>query len=110
MVLTFTEEQAIEIRKTGLSVVQFKYFIKNGVGTTTRILNDIKSAFEKLINVFVRIRDAFGNIIHLIEKSQDRLECIPSTRYKFVKALGNIRYRKYGVLSSICRCVARSNC
>lgn len=31
MILALTEEQAIEIRKTGLSVIQFKYCIKNGI-------------------------------------------------------------------------------
>lgn len=31
MYMAFTEEQAMQIRKTGLSVVQFKYCIRNQI-------------------------------------------------------------------------------
>lgn len=52
MVLAFTEEQAIEIRKTGMSVIQFKYCIKNGISTMEYCLRqciaNFKSAFDNM--------------------------------------------------------------
>lgn len=52
MILALTEEQAIEIRKTGLSVIQFKYCIKNGISIAVYNLRQFliaaKSVFEKM--------------------------------------------------------------
>lgn len=100
MVLAFTEEQAIEIRKSGLSVIQFKYCIKNGISVVTYTLRQFiiafKSAIDRCKNLFKRVKD--------------RLGYPTSRRYRFVKVLGNMGYRKYDVLVTTRTYLARSNC
>lgn len=111
MVLAFTEEQAIEIRKTGMSVIQFKYCIKNGISTMEYCLRqciaNFKSAFG---NMCERFREAMDNIRCFFETVQDRLGYSTSRRYRFVKILGNFGYRKYDVLVTTRTYLARSNC
>lgn len=114
MVLAFTEEQAIEIRKTGLSVIQFKNRIKNGVITIHDALNqcdiDIKIVFDKCAKLFKRIGDAIDDIRYFFETLKDHLGYPTSRRYGFVKALGNMGYRKHDVWVKTRTYLARSNC
>ena len=114
MVLPLTEEQAIEIRKTGLSVIQFKYCIKNKINIATYTLSQcifaVKSAFEMFKHLFEHVRDRIDNIRYFFETVQDRLGYPTSRRYKFVKILGNIGYRKYDAWITTRAYLARSNC
>ena len=114
MVLTLTEEQAIEIRKSGLSVIQFKYRIKNGISVVTYTLRQFiiafKSAIDRCKNLFKRIKDGIDDIRYFFETVQDRLGYPVSRRYNFVKILGNMGYRKYDVLVTTRTYLARSNC
>lgn len=114
MVLALTEEQAIEIRKTGLSVIQFKYCIKKGISVATYTLSQYviaaKSAFEIVKPLFECVRDVIDNIRYFFETVQDRLGYSTSRRYRFVKVLGNMGYRKYDIWVATRTYFARSNC
>ena len=114
MVLAFKEEQAIEIRKTGLSVIQLKNNIKNGIIKITDSLNQfmvaIKSAFEICEKMFKCIENAIDDIRYFFETVQDRPERPASRRYRFVKMLGNMGYRKHDVWVATRTYLARSNC
>lgn len=114
MELTFTEEQAIEIRKTGLSVIQFKYCIKNGISIAVYNLRQFliaaKSVFEKMGKLFKRVRDGIDDIRYFFETVQDRLGYPVSRMYNFVKILGNMGYRKHDVFVATRTYLARSNC
>ena len=114
MILALTEEQAIEIRKTGLSVIQFKYCIKNGISIAVYNLRQFliaaKSVFEKMGKLFKRVRDVIDDIRYFFETEQDRLGYPVSRRYNFVKILGNIGYRKHDVWVATRTYFPRSNC
>ena len=114
MVLALTEEQAIEIRKSGLSVIQFKYRIKNGISVVTYTLRQFiiafKSAIDRCKNIFERVRAGIDDIRYFFETVQDRLGYPVSKRYNFVKIIGNIGYRKYDVWVATRTYLARSNC
>lgn len=114
MVLAFTEEQAIEIRKTGLSIIQFKHCIKNSFIAMSDALKQciiaIKSAFEICGKLFRRIENAIDDIRYSFETSKDRLGYPTSRRYRFVKMLGNMGYRKHDVWVVTRTYLARSNC
>lgn len=66
MVLAFTEEQAIRIREYGMSVIQYKYCIKNEISIAHYNLRQciiaINSAFELLNRQIDRFRDVVNNI------------------------------------------------
>ena len=100
MVLSFTEEQAIEIRKTGLLVIQFKHCIKNGISIVTYVLSKCIIAFKS----------AFDNIQYIFDTVKNCLGYPTSRRYRFVKILGNFGYRKYDVWVVTRTYLARSNC
>ena len=72
MILALTEEQAIEIRKTGLSVIQFKYCIKNGISIAVYNLRQFliaaKSVFEKMGKLFKRVRDVIDDIRYFLRQ------------------------------------------
>lgn len=114
MVLAFTEEQAIRIREHGMSVIRFKYCIKNGINLAIYVPNKCVSylnlAFdvcEKLLNC---IRDIAEKLSDIFKGLKEKIELPTSHRYRFVKVLGNIGYRKYDVLVKTRTYLARSNC
>lgn len=111
MVLALTEEQGIEIRKTGLSVIQFKYCIKNGISTVEyylrQCIDNFKSAFDNMCEC---LREAMDNIQYIFDTVKNCLGYPTSRRYRFVKILGNFGYRKYDVWVATRTYLARSNC
>lgn len=114
VVLTLTEEQAIEIRKTGLSVIQFKYFINNKISHVIRAFNQlidaVKRSIEFLINSFERIRNLLCDVRYFFEQEQDCSGHSISSRYRLIKIIGNMKYRKYDVRFATRTYRARSNC
>lgn len=114
MVLALTEEQAIKIRKTGLSVIQFKYCIKNGISIATynlrRCIIAVKSAFELFKRLIDRVGDGIDDIRYFFDTVQNKFGYPVSRRYNFVKILGNMGYRKYDVFITTRTYMARSNC
>lgn len=114
MVLAFTEEQAAEIRKTGLSVIQFKYCINNSTSHVIRVWNQPINAVERAVEILRDAFECFWNLLddvrYLFEQVQDCSGHSVSARYRFVKILGNMGYRKYDVWFTTRRYRARSNC
>ena len=114
MVLAFTEEQAAEIRKTGLSVIQFKYCINNSTSHVIRVWNQPINAVERAVEILRNAFECFWNLLddvrYLFEQVQDCSGHSVSARYRFVKILDNMGYRKYDVWFTTRRYRARSNC
>ena len=103
MVLAFTEEQAIRIREYGMSVIRFKYCIKNGINLAIYALNKCVSYLNLLFDVCEKLSDIFKAL-------KEKIELPTSHRFRFVKVLGNIGYRKYDVWVVTRTYLARSNC
>lgn len=114
MVLAFTEEQAIRIREYGMSVIRFKYCIKNGINLAINDLNKCVSYFNLLFDVCEKslncIRDVAAKLSDIFKALKEKIELPTSHRFRFVKVLGNIGYRKYDVLVTTLTYLARSNC
>lgn len=115
MVLALTEEQAIRIREYGMSVIRFKYCIKNGINLAIYVLNKCVSYINLLFDVCEKLLECTRA---LAEKLTDIFGCLkyklehPTSRrrYIFVRDIGNIGYRKYDVLVTTRTYLARSNC
>lgn len=114
MVLAFTEEQAIRIREYGMSVIRFKYCIKNGINLAIYVtnkcvsyLNLVFDVCEKLLNCIRALAEKLSDIFKALK---EKIELPTSQRFEFVKVLGNIGYRKYDVVVTTRTYLARSNC
>lgn len=114
MVLSFAEEQAIEIRETGVSVIKFKYFIKNTIPHIIHVLGKMidvaKKMYEILKDIFRCIRNVFDDVRYAFEQTQDCFGYPVSARYRFVKFLGYMGYRKYDMWILTRRYMTRSDC
>ena len=62
MVLAFTEEQAIRIREYGMSVIRFKYCIKNGINLAIYALNKCVSYLNLLFDVCEKLLNCTRDI------------------------------------------------
>ena len=114
MVLAFTEEQAIRIREYGISVIRFKYCIKNGINLSIYVTNKCVSylnlLFDVCENLLNCIRDVAAKLSDIFKALKEKIEFQMPRRYQFVKDLWNIGYRKYDVLVTTRTYLARSNC
>lgn len=112
MYIALTEDQAKEIRKLGISVIEWKNCVRKSVNVFVYIIN---KAFEKVAQACKIIIDTIDNILDtvalIIEENKEKFHCPVSLRYKFVKVLGAIGYNKQRVwtLTRHTR-LARSNC
>ena len=112
MYMALTEEQAKEIRKLGISVIEWKNCVRKGVSVIVYIIN--KTA-EKVAQVRKVITDAIDDIIDtvslVIEEIKEKFHYPASRRYKFVKILGAMGYDKQRVWTLTRHTwLARSNC
>ena len=113
MYMAFTEEQAIQIRKkTGLSVVQFKYCIRNQIDIWWFKLKKIVDAVKKTLDsVFGVINDFVDNTRFILEDIRDKCEYPTTRRYRFVKNLSKLGYDKRNMwVLTRSTWLARSNC
>lgn len=104
MYIAFTEEQAVSIRKTGVSVVEYKLCLKKEINDVSHTLLDVCAKIEELFQfLFDSVRDEVF----------DNMECRTSTRYQMVKFFskcGKIdRHHLWRVSRDPIR-FARSNC
>ena len=112
MYMALTEEQAKEIRKLGISVIEWKNCVRKSVNVVVYIFN---KAAEKAAQAWKVITDAIDDIIDtvslVIEEIKEKFHYPVSRRYKFVKILGAMGYDKQKVwtLTRHTR-LARSNC
>ena len=110
MYIAMTEEQGKEIRKLGISVIEWKNCMRKSVNVVVYILN--KDA-EKAAQAWKVITDAIDDIIELlvIEEIKEKFHYPVSRRYKFVKILGAMGYDKQRVWTLTRHTwLARSNC
>ena len=82
MYIAFTEEQAQEIRSHGISVIRFKWLIKNSISTIQWYGMQLGKAIQQFADV---LSDAFNEIQSVLDKTADITRC--KNKYKFVKHL-----------------------
>lgn len=112
MYMALTEEQAKEIRKLGISVIEWKNCVRKSVNVVVYIIN--KTA-EKVAQAWKIITDAINNVIDtvalVIDEIKEKFHYPVSRRYKFVKILGAMGYDKQRVWTQTRHTwLARSNC
>lgn len=112
MYMALTEEQAQEIRKLGITVIEWKNCVRKGVTAFVYIIN---KAAEKAVKAWGIIRDAIDKLTDrlglAIEEIREHYSLPVSHRYKFVKILGAMGYDKQRVWTLTRRTwLARSNC
>lgn len=112
MYMALTEEQAKEIRKLGISVIEWKNCVRKSVNVFVYIIN---KADEKAAQAWKIITDAIENVIDtvalVIDEIKEKFHFPASRRYKFVKILGVMGYDKQRVWTLTRHTwLARSNC
>lgn len=112
MYIALTEVRAKEIRKLGISVIEWKNCVRKSVNVAVYIIN--KTA-DKIAQAWKIITDAIDDFVDIaalvVEEMREKLHCPVSRRYKFVKILGNMRYNKQRVWTLTRHTwLARSNC
>lgn len=112
MYMAFTEEQAMQIRKTGLSVVQFKYCIRNQIEIWRYNLKKIVDIVKKaLYSAFEVINDFVDDLRFLLEDIRNEYGYHTTRRYRLVKNLNKLGYDKHKMWFDTRRTwLARSNC
>ena len=112
MYMALTEEQAKEIRKLGISVIEWKNCVRKSVNVVVYIFNKV---VEKATQAWKVITDAIDDIIDtvslVIGEIKEKFHYPVSRRYKFVKILGAMGYDKQRVWTLTRHTwLARSNC
>lgn len=112
MYMALTEEKAKEIRKLGISVIEWKNCVRKNVNVFVYIIN--KTA-EKVEQAWKIITDAIDNVIDTValvmDEIKEKFHYPVSRRYKFVKILGAMGYDKQRVWTLTRRIrLARSSC
>ena len=107
MYMALTEEQASKVKKTGMSVIEWKNLIRK-IDSINKIIYKAIKAWEAIVEV---INDFIDMAKFIIEEIKEKIHCPVSRRYKFVKILGAMGYDKQRVwmLTRHIR-LARSNC
>lgn len=82
MYIAFTEEQAQEIRSHGISVIRFKWLIKNSISIIQWYGMQLGKAIQKFADV---LSDALSKIKSVIDEIHDITRC--KKKYEFVKYL-----------------------
>lgn len=112
MYMTLTEEQAQEIRKCGISVIQFKNVAK-------KVRHFFRYTFPELIDMVVKdfkfavqvITDVMDDIRLALETIRGAYGYPISHRYKFVKSMEKLGYDKRKMwVATRHTWLARSNC
>lgn len=112
MYMAFTEEQALQIRELGLSVIEYKYCMRNKIDVWWYELKKIVDAVEKTLDsAFGVINDFVDNIRFILEDISDKRKFPTTRRYRLVKNLSKLGYDKRNMWVLTRRTwLARSNC
>lgn len=112
MYMALTEGQAKEIRKLGISVIEWKNCARKSVNMFVYIINKAREKEERAWKKIVDIIDDFVDMAALvIDEIKEKFHCPVSRRYKFVKILGAMGYDKHRVWAMTRHTwFARSNC
>lgn len=112
MYIALTEDQAKEVRKLGISVIEWKNCVRKNVNTAVYIINKVT---DKVAQAWKKITDAIDDFIDkvalVIEEINDRFHFPTSRRYKFVKIIVAMGYDKWRAWTMTRHTwLARSNC
>lgn len=112
MYMALTEEQGKKVRKIGISVIEWKWCIRNNINA---VICAINKAAEKVERGWKQIIDVISNFVDMmklgIEKIKEKFHYPLSRRYKFVKVLGAMGYDEQRVWTLTRHTwLARSNC
>lgn len=113
MYLAFTEEQAIEIRKLGVSVIEYKYCLNQCLDVSMYLVNKAIKRVQKAICIFAetaqKVCGALSEII--TDNYYDYTEPKPPV-YSFPKLVCklDIDYMKNKTMPKIKTKLPRSNC
>lgn len=112
MYIALSEEQAQEIIKLGISVIEWKNCIRKNINIAVYVIEKVA---EKIVDAWNMVTEAVKKAFDLaslvIEEIKDRLDYPTSRRYKFVKILGAMGYDRQRVWTLTRHTwLARSNC
>lgn len=112
MYIAFTEEQAVNIRKNGLTVIEYKRRIKQDTDVlllaVKRFADEVITSFKVIVSA---VLEAFDNLRFAFEELRDSFNYETSTRYKVVKFLSKCGFNKYDMWKRTRYIrLARSNC
>lgn len=112
MYIALTEDRAREIRKLGISVIEWKNCMRKSVNVIVYISNKVAEKAAQAWKVITDVIDDFIDMAALVvEKIKEKFHYPVSRRYKFVKILGAIGYDKQRVWTLTRHTwFARSNC
>lgn len=112
MYIALTEDQAKEIRKLGISVIEWKNCARKSVNVVVYIINKIAEKAAQAWKKITDVIDDFIDIAYLVaEEIKEKFHYPVSCRYKFVKVLGAMGYNKQRVWTLTRHTwLARSNC
>ena len=112
MVMALTEEQAQEIRKSGMSVIQFKKVLRKSCHFFRYTLPELIDMGVKAIKFAVKMTTEVADDIRLaLETIRDSLGYPTHRRYTFVKCLERLGYDKRAMWKVTSNTwLARSNC
>lgn len=112
MYIALTEEYGVLIRKTGLSVIQFKYCMRKCMSTFTYLFEKDVKIFTEAIRRLAKSLSAFGDEVKLaFHESHDFYRALTTLKYRFVKFLSKLGYDKRKMwIATRHTWLARSNC
>lgn len=117
MYIIFTEEQGENIRdKYGMSVIEYKYYIKKGCDLNlARLAYNVAQVLEILIDTGKKITQALYDFADDLKMTIEDIRYIygarTSRRYKFVKFLSKLGYDKRSMwVATRHTWLARSDC
>lgn len=111
MYLAFTEEQAIEIRKLGVSVIEYKYCLNQCLDLSMYLVSKAIKRVQKAICVFAETAQKVCGALSEILPVYDYTETKPPV-YSFPKLVCkcDIDYMKNKTMPKIKTKLPRSNC
>lgn len=111
MYLAFTEEQAIEIRKLGVSVIEYKYCLKKHLDVYMYLANMAIKRVQKAICIFAETAQKVCGALSEIFPVDDYTDT-KTPKYSFPKFVCkcDIDYMKNKTMPKIKTKLPRSNC
>lgn len=111
MYLAFTEEQAIEIRKLGVSVIEYKYCLSQCLDVSMYLVNKAIKRVQKAICIFAETAQKVCGALSEIFPVDDYTDT-KTPQYSFPKLVCkcDIDYMKNKTMPKIKTKLPRSNC
>lgn len=102
MYMAFTEEQAVNIRKIGLTVIEYKRCIRKGIDILWYVAKTFAEKAARAFKIFSNaVSEAFDNLRFAFEELRDYFNYETGTRYKVVKFLSKCGFNKYDMWKRI---------